>query len=300
MLNVNRAWIFRCTTVSHIVLACGGRYELDGLDGTPATAPAGGGPTSQSGGATSVAVPVPEAQGGVPAIATSNPNVTTNASAGSGSGSGSATAATTAVGPCTSLIDDMEDGSGHIRRCAERQGVWYAFTSPDVSGSMWPEVNTPGVPIETSAIEGGRGSSRRAIHAYGSSVNTANWLAGIGIDLAFDGVTYGTFDASAYRGVTFWIRGSASPGFSGFEFRISTTSTTLTEYGGTCEVEPCWPHGDRISLTSEWQKVSVPFTALTRYVSDDPFQPSQITNLQFYCSEECQSFDIWVDDIAFY
>jgi len=49
-------------TVSHLAVACGGRYELDGLDGTPITAPAGGGPTSQSGGATSVTVPVPEAK----------------------------------------------------------------------------------------------------------------------------------------------------------------------------------------------------------------------------------------------
>jgi len=52
------------------------------------------------------------------------------------------------------------------------------------------------------------------MHVYGSSSSTTNWLAGIGSDLASDGVTYGTFDASAYQGVTFWIRGSASAGFS--------------------------------------------------------------------------------------
>jgi len=283
MLNVSRASILRCVTVSHMVLACGGRYDLGGLDGTADPASAGSGPTSQSGGATSVAVPVPVAQGGVASVGTSEPSTPS-----------------TVVGPCTSLIDDMEDGTGHIRRCTERQGVWYAFAALNFPGTIWPEVTTPGVPVETSAIDGGRGSSRRAMHAYGSSSNTANWLAGIGLDLAFDGVTYGTFDASAYRGVTFWIRGSASAGFSGFEFRISTTRTTLAKYGGTCEEEPCWPHGVRISLESEWKKVSVPFTVLTRYISDEPFKPSEITNLQFYCSEGCSSFDIWVDDIAFY
>ena len=293
MLNVNRTRAIQCFVVGHVVLACGGRYEPDSLNGAPTT-PAGGSSTIQSGGTTSTSATASAAQGGVPAIATTTPNVSTNG--GAGSGIGSATAATTAVEPCTPLIDDMEDGTGHIRRCANRQGVWYAFTAPDVSGSIWPEVTTPGVPIETSAIEGGRNDSRRAIHAYGLS-DRSGWLAGIGIDLAFDGVTYRTFDASAYKGVTFWIRGSVSSAC--LEFRISTPSTTLAKYGGTCDSEPCRPHSRYLMLQKDWQQITVPFAEITR-TEGDPLKPSQITNMQFYCEFGCTSFDIWVDDIAFY
>lgn len=83
-----------------------------------------------------------------------------------------------------SLIDDLENGTGHIPRTDGRVGVWYAFKSDE--GAQWPSPTVPGVPIETSVISE-QCSNRRAIHAYGTGVH---W-AGVGFDLAFDGTKYG-------------------------------------------------------------------------------------------------------------
>jgi hypothetical protein len=85
-------------------------------------------------------------------------------------------------GGCGTKIDDMENGTGHICQGEGRTGVWYAFNSQ--IGTQWPAPTTPGIPIETSLIPGGRGASLRAMHTYS---DVAFSYAGIGLDLSFDG-----------------------------------------------------------------------------------------------------------------
>lgn len=218
--------------------------------------------------------------------------------AGAGGYTGVSNAAGTAGSPlCLPLIDDMEDGSGRIRRCSERIGVWYAFneTADQTSGSQTPAPTSPGVPILPVEIPGGRGGSKRAMHTSGAS-NDYRWWAGIGIDLAFDGVKYGLYDASAYDGITFWVRGSAAP--RPLQFRIGSSVTTIAKYGGACSLEFCDPHEVAFEARADWHQRWVPFAQAMQSVG--PIDRKALTNLQFYCEYGCSAFDFWIDDVAFY
>ncbi|MBN2194347.1 MAG: leucine-rich repeat domain-containing protein [Polyangiaceae bacterium] len=232
------------------------------------------------------------ASGGV--LATGGASATGPASGGS-SGTGAAdTGGVSVVGverrDCGPLIDDMEDGTGHVCDDGVRRGVWYAFN--DEGAEQWPAPRTPGVPIPTAEIPGGRGESRRAMHTWGGTFT--GWGAGIGVDLAFDGATYGLYDASAYDGVTFWVRGELG---HTFELRVSDEATTHQDYGGTCSREPCVANTLDVGYGAEWTHVWVSFDRLDD--RSDSLDLSRLTNLQFFVRDE-PPFDFWIDDLAFY
>ena len=289
---------------------CGGRSALEGdqlVVGTGAKSGTSTGGSYVS--ATSIAIPI--ATGG-----TATQPWTTAASTGGAAGhvtAGGTTSATgcrlniddcSAIGSSSanvSLIDDMENGSGRILNTDGRVGAWYAFDSE--GSNQWPAPTTPGVPIETSQIPNGRCSSQRAMHTYG---DLSDW-GGIGFDLKFDGTTYGTYDASAYDGITFWARGS--PDY--IQVRIGTAETTSTKYGGTCTLddpgsgvsEGCQPAYRTIYLGDDFVQYWVPFATLWPPANSAPavpFDQTLLTNVQFYNNSSDLPIDYWVDDVYFY
>jgi len=222
---------------------------------------------------------------------------------------------------CGPLIDDMEDGTGRICRGEGRVGVWYVFH--DDFCPQWPEETEPGTPIEVSALPEPRGASKRAMHTFyeadcgapmpesplNDGVND-RWGAGIGLDLAYDGSTYLTYDASAYSGITFWARGSAAGDVGSnparpLEFRVGDASSTSVLYGGTNE-KLAVGRRTSIYLTPEWHQYWVPFASLAAKAAVQepyaPFQPAELTNIQFFAEfyKDVLRFDFWIDDIAFY
>lgn len=195
---------------------------------------------------------------------------------------------------CLGLIDDLEDGTGRICEGDGRLGVWYAFN--DGTGTQWPAPTTPGVPIESSEIPNGRGESRRAMHTYGDGAT--KWYGGIGVDFAFDGEHYDTYAAGLYDGIRFWARADQP---QRIRVRIGTALTTVAEYGGTCDMEPCGTHGMDFDIGTEFREYSMPFNDLQqisyrRFEAD--FLREQLTNLQFMAVSS--SFDFWIDDVGFY
>jgi len=205
------------------------------------------------------------------------------------------------------LIDDMENASGRILEKDGRVGAWYAFG--DGRGTQWPTPTTLGVPIQTSVIPDGRGCSTRALHSYGSGFD--EWGAGIGFDLAFDGQKYSIYDASAYSGITFWAQGLPT---TMMQIRVSTANTTHTEWGGSCEREPCpFPYHISLAFNATWTQHFIPFADLYQNSNNgqSSFEQSKLTNVQIYVPGNVdfdatpyfsvpQHFDFWVDDIAFY
>jgi hypothetical protein len=193
------------------------------------------------------------------------------------------------------VIDDLESGSGHICAGSGRVGVWYAFN--DKTGEQWPAPTAPGVPIPTSLIPGGRGASTRALHTYGKGFS--GWGAGVGLDLAFDGVSYGTYDASEFDGIRFWAR-SDTP--QRLQVRIGTRSTKVAEYGGTCPREPCSPHAREFDVGVNWVELSLPFNDIAQlgaHSVEADFLRDELTHLQFI-PQRLQPFDFWIDDVRFY
>ena len=191
---------------------------------------------------------------------------------------------------CGLLIDDMEDGSGRICTGEGRQGAWYVFN--DDTGTQLPAKTSPGVPIETALILGGRQSSTRAIHTDGEGFRV--WGSGIGFDLDFDGTTYRLYDATRYAGIEFWARGAAGQTFS---FRVSSASSTAMAYGGTCVPNCAGPSGLTLTVGPDWSHYTVPFAELS-VLPGSPPEIDRLTNIQFK-SNVSVPFDFWIDDVRF-
>lgn len=186
-------------------------------------------------------------------------------------------------GSCGALVTDLEDGTGRICTGNGRLGVWYAFN--DTTGTQWPVITAPGDPIETSVIPDGRGNSLRGVHTFGNGFD--DWGVGVGLDLAFDGSNYATYDASHYDGITFWARSQHARHAL---VRISTAETTLVDYGGDCEREPCSPEATAFGPSPEW----------SQYFVRLPADHRKLTNIQFMPSYGNRPFDLWIDDVHFY
>ncbi|HEY5956272.1 MAG TPA: leucine-rich repeat domain-containing protein, partial [Polyangiaceae bacterium] len=233
-----------------------------------------------------------QATGGAPANggAAQATGGTAQSTGGGAHATGGASQATGGSSNCGPLIDDMEGATGFICTGEGRRGAWYAFN--DGSSTQWPAPTTAGIPIPPSVIPGGRGSSQLAMHTYGTS---ARW-SGIGVDLDFDGTTYGSYDARAYMGITFWARGSD------ITVRVSELDTTSTLYGGNCLLDTpptgtgCQPHYRDLRLDSDWAQYWVPFSRLFPGIQAD-LRLDQLTNIQFYTGN---TFDVWIDDVSFY
>ncbi len=99
---------------------------------------------------------------------------------------------------------------------------------------------------------------------YGLSESTTpatSWGQGLGFWM-------GCVDASAYSGITFWVRGSVPTGV--FSFSLNTENTSLPDAtnaaaGGTCPgtSDTCKaPTKSAIPLTMDWTQVSVPWADL--------------------------------------
>ncbi|HEV8550491.1 MAG TPA: leucine-rich repeat domain-containing protein [Polyangiaceae bacterium] len=304
-------------TVWSLVLSCGGLSSRhgdgeQGDDGAAAAGPSGGATGgTKGGGAKGGTGAAPNGAGGTNGARAGRAGAAAGGSAGH-AGAG-ATAGASGVGragappdrDCGFVIDDMEDGSGYVCEGSGRVGAWYAFN--DGKGTQWPAPTTPGVPIEVSLLDVPRGQSEHAIHTYGRDFGS--WGAGVGVDLAFDGTTYGLYDASAYSGITFWVRGdsqilrggdqgsalSVASALPTISFRVSDRDSTYVDWGGTSMSKIYGPHVG-IFPEETWTQYFVPFQNLRG--QSDRFDPSVLTNLQWLTRES--PFDFWVDDVEFY
>jgi len=146
-----------------------------------------------------------------------------------------------------------------------------------------------------------------------ASGDTRNILAGaeyaqadvVGLDLSFDGVTYGTYDASRYDGITFYAR--AGRPYTEFHLRVNTTDSTFVGYGGTCQQEFCDTYAFYSwSLGVEWARYSVLFTELHAYIGNrglPEFHRERLTNVQFLFVRYRPPYpdtEIWIDDVLFF
>ena len=198
-------------------------------------------------------------------------------------------------------IDDMESGTGHVCPFDDRNGVWYVFNDETEGAAQWPPLTTPGIPAPTAELTDGHDGSTRAMHTYGEGFG--EWGAGIGLDLAYNDGAYGSYDVSAYDGVTFFAKSDLS---SRVTFRVSTADTTRIEWGGHCqEDEECsWePHVALLQFYPEWMQYWIPFDELESELSL-PFDGTMVTNMQFLFEDWGEAmdiaFDFWVDDLSFY
>jgi hypothetical protein len=253
----------------------------------------GGAGGRRAGGADSGAARAGGAGGGGTSALAGSGGVNARAGAGGVGGPAPAGASGAAGTACGALIDDMETGDGHICQGDGRQGVWYAFNDGAVGSTQWPAPTAPGTPIAVSAST--LPGSRFALHTYGRGFSL--W-AGIGTDLDYDGATYRSYDARRFDGVTFWARSDLS---NIVEVRLSTPTTTETQWGGSCPMEPCpMPLSFSFALTPAWTHYEVAFNDFGDSLYGPTLEVHALLNLQFSPRPAVDAFDFWIDDVSFY
>jgi endoglucanase len=202
---------------------------------------------------------------------------------------GTARARLTVPQPCgpDALIEDAEDGDSQVLVRAGRGGYWYTFV--DAYGSTV----TPSGPFKMSAP--GHSGSKHAARMQGqiaSSTPSVFPYAGMAFKIADPG---GPYDASRYRGISFWAKG---PAHVRFEIPDAYTSPE----GGFCK--DCYNDFNvELMLTDKWERYTILFEWLAqRQGWGDPrpgLDPASIYALEWEYSTPDRSFDVWLDDIAF-
>lgn len=236
---------------------------------------------------------------------------------GSGSGKASSTSTSTSTGSNTgssssggtnltlSMIDDMEDMDGSILSAEGRQGAWYVYNDASPAGMQTPMVDPKGMtPFPMSATS--RGASKFAANTHGMGFTV--WGAGFGFDLNNSGgmnPVKSPYDASAYKGIHFYAKiGSGAIG----AVRFNVGDVNTTPEGGKCTTGGMMPtcsddFGQNLNLTTDWQDITIAFSDMKQVGWAMQKLPSidtkSLYSVHFQAGTKT-SFDIWIDDIAFY
>jgi endoglucanase len=183
------------------------------------------------------------------------------------------------------LIDNLEDGESQIVKQEEREGYW--FTSADPEGStILPKGDFKPDP-------GGQGGSKYAAHMHGKMARSGKALYVV-LGFAFLNPK-GNYDASKYKGISFWAKG---PG----KVRFQVPDVDTSPEGDKCT--DCYNHfGVDLFLTDQWTRYTIPFDRLAMQPGwGDPapeVDTKALFGLQWQFNTAGADYDIWVDDVEF-
>ena len=188
-----------------------------------------------------------------------------------------------------SLIDNMELEVSTIPEHDGRAGVWYTYNDGQ-GGQQLPASNGPFLP---DLVDDGLPGSARARRTHGSGFAG---FAGFGFDLNKHGALREAYDASAYSGITFWMRGSVN-----VRVLFPTRATAPTTQGGDCTSACNDSFGLDLAPNEAWSEHSVSFAALRQLGSSAAisFDPKTLLGVAFAVPASCE-FDVWLDEIGFY
>ncbi len=227
------------------------------------------------------------------------------------------------------LIADFEMDNG-LKPLDGRQGGFYVYS--DESGSFEPpKVGNDPYPIDSQV--GGPCSGKGSFHT--KATGFAKWGAAVGTDFVpqVDGVK-GWYDASAYKGISFWAKAAApitgvQVSFPDIYTDGGADPTTIDANaskcayvaGSTINCSPYlvkfgnsdFPAYEASQITDEWKRFDVLFddTKQDRYNpglhrEEDKIDVSHLTSMAIQVnavyvngSPTPNDFEIWVDDIYF-
>jgi hypothetical protein len=199
-------------------------------------------------------------------------------------------------------FDDFE-GAPVAWTAANAKAVGINWPARDGRTGNWTHASGVAPPngiLEVAATDtnGGSPGSKQALHYAGGVSVWPTLLMPFG---------NGCYDASAYGGITFWMKGNPSAGTDKIKVNLHTPPNEPVESGGVCTVG-CYNHYAKIvNVTTGWTKYTIPWSdfAQTYCAAITPpipanFEPhKQILALSFSPTENMKGFDIWIDDIRF-
>ncbi len=170
-----------------------------------------------------------------------------------------------------------------------RSGKW--FDSHDLT-------MMPAITMAAETTSGGPPSNTRAIHYKGPA--PGGWGATLGLTVA------GCYDARAYQGLSFYIKGSPAAGNSQIKFSLHSPISEPAPAGG-CSAEDsaagkCYDHFAKVvTLTDQWARHDIKWGDLTQNCASDPAYVPQgeILVLSYSILDPAAGFDFWVDNLSF-
>jgi hypothetical protein len=175
------------------------------------------------------------------------------------------------------------------------------FASRDGRTGSWTQFASPAGKVEVTATDtaGGSANSKQALHYSGGPGTFEATLA----------LPMGTncYDASAYQGISFWIKGNPGAGNAKIKFNVHTPVSEPATSGGAC-TDGCYDHfGKVVDVTGTWTRYKVKWTDLQRSSCTkttppipDGFEPhKQIVSFSFSVMDKAKGFDFWLDDMTF-
>lgn len=216
-----------------------------------------------------------------------------SASASESPGGDNSGAAVEPIGHCADavggsespVLDDFEDGNTTTLEVDGRAGTWY-FYDDETTGTRQSSVSAD--PL------GNRDGLMLSVSGSGFS----NWGSGFGAGLRWN-TTQCTYDASAYSGIQFWLRGSGQG-----RVTFQNTSVRPVALGGDCPTDAaCFDsHGVALTIPAEWTRVQLPFADFEQAgwgTSVGPLDTSALYLLEFQFGTNSE-YSLWLDDVAFY
>lgn len=191
------------------------------------------------------------------------------------------------------LISDGENNSNQIADIKHRGGYWYTF-SDDLNTQVVPETGKKGGTFAMTA--GGANGTKFAARMSGTVGTGGNTYAGVGLNFVDP---KGMYNASKYKGVTFWAK--AGPGTGNVRLKVPDVATEPD--GKVCK--ECFnDFGMDLKLTSEWTKYTIPFTSMKQLKGwgsphTDGIEAGKLFGMQWQVNEPGAQFDIWIDEIEF-
>jgi hypothetical protein len=177
-----------------------------------------------------------------------------------------------------------------------RTGNWYV--NNDGVSSQTPAAGASFGPFQTSAPPEGAVGYVRTFGTVASQITTGAWGCDIGFFLS--GTTTGVFDASAYSGVSFWMKPGSTNTAASYYFEVPTAQTVAFTDGAFAMVTLTTPPA------GVWTKVQVRWSNLapaawataTERVA---FDPAAIDAIQWEVASGAtqQAYDISIGDVEF-
>jgi hypothetical protein len=183
------------------------------------------------------------------------------------------------------LVDNMNDGDAFIPFVNGRVGAWSTYhdtLTPD--GKMFPDGRF--VMSNTNDVCHGF-----AAHTIGGMFTSfAGFSAGLG----------GPYNASAFRGLSFWAMSATST-----IVLVAFPDVDTDPSGARCDpnggAKGCYDHwGAYVTLDTRWVKYTVLFASLRQQAWGNlaPFRSDAVYSVQFNIASPQNMFDVWIDDVA--
>jgi hypothetical protein len=190
------------------------------------------------------------------------------------------------------VLDDMEDGNFYLSPKPPRFGFWY------VAGDTTVGAKLPKIEELVGAFTPARDASTSAVHF--TAAGFKGWGSSVGLSFTDSVSKRSAYDAGSALGISFWVRGSVSDNAKlRVLFPLLGTDPTGKQCGGTGQGQ-CLDHfATQVSVTSQWQQVTVLFSSLHQAGWGVPlaaFDPKQMLGIEW--SAGIADVDVWLDDLA--